>query len=349
MLAVLLSPPGRGALAILHVVGEGGAELVGRLLGKGFGKDPVYGWLCRNGERLDEVLVRRVDGFSAEPTVEISCHGGPVTVDRLLTAFEAEGVPRGDAAALLERAVAARAMDRIQAEAWTLLPGARTGRAARLLQDQAEGALSRAVAAGQTAPLLETARLGCALAIPRRLALLGLPNAGKSTLFNALLDQERALVSPEAGTTRDPVREPLAIDGIPFELVDTAGVEAPRDAIGGEALQRTRRESETADLVIFVGDASVSDSPEERALWESLAGRRLRVANKIDAGARVPEGALALSARSGAGLGQLRQAILRTLGLERDLPAGAPAIFTARQERLLRAEDLEGLRFGPRE
>lgn len=350
MLAVLLSPPGRGALAILHVVGEGGGELVGRLLGKSFGGDPVYGWLRRNGERLDEVLVRRVDGFSGEPTVEISCHGGPVTIERLLAAFEAEGVPRAGAAALLERAVAARAMDRIQAEAWALLPGALTLRAARMLQDQAEGALSRAVAAGRFASLLETARLGGALLRPNRVVLRGPPNAGKSTLFNALLEMERALVSPEAGTTRDPVRERLAIAGIPFDLVDTAGVEAPRDEVAAEALKRARGESDAADLVILVSDASVPESAEERALGDSPAGRaRLRVANKSDAGGRVPEGALAVSARSGEGLGALRQAILRSLGLEGDLPSGAPVVFTVRQERLLRAGDGEGLRFGPGE
>jgi len=354
MLVVLLSPPGRGALAILHVAGEGSVALVERLLGKAFGEVPVHGWLRQNGERLDEVLVRRVSGFSAEPTVEISSHGGSATVERLLAAFEAEGVPRAESAALLDRAVATRALDRLQAEAWALLPGVTTLRAARMLQDQAEGALSRAVAAlkspGEAGPLLETAGLGRALVSPRRLTLVGLPNAGKSTLFNALLDMERALVSPEAGTTRDPVREGFEIDGIPFELVDTAGVEAPRDGIAAEALQRTLGESLVADLVLFVSDASVPDTPEERALWDSFAGRaRLRVANKCDVGGRVPEGARPLSGLTGAGLGDLRQAVLQELGLRKSLPAGAPVLFTARQERLLREGDLERLRFGPRE
>src|SRR5436189_1983245 len=127
---------------------------------------------------------------------------------------------RADPSDLLERAVETGALDRIRAEAWTLLPRAATELAALVLQDQADGALSEAVtklsAPRDAERLLSTAPLGLVLARPARVVLAGSPNVGKSTLFNALLREDRALVSPVAGTTRDPVREVIAIDQVPI-------------------------------------------------------------------------------------------------------------------------------------
>ena len=290
-LAALVSAPGRGAVALIHVAGEGARALVARLAGREPEARPRVATLKLGGEAVDEVVVRTVDGLSGEETVEIGCHGGTLSSDRVLEALEASGARRGGPDELLERAVETGALDRLRADAWGRLPAARTELAARVLRDQAEGALSKAVAAMKDRRdadrLLATAPLGIALAAPPRVVLAGSPNAGKSTLFNALLGAPRAIESPEPGTTRDPVREVLAIEQVPIELADTAGVEDPRDAIEGEAIERTRRALADADLVLFVFDAEIGARGGELRLLEGLVGRRVLLAvNKIDAGAR---------------------------------------------------------------
>ncbi len=339
MLAVLLTPPGRGALAVIHVAGEGARALVGGLFRGTIDASPRAGRLVDRGETVDEVMVRAVDGFTGEETVEISCHGGPAVVDRI---FVALGLPASTSDDLLERGVETGRLDRIQAEAWSLLPRAKTERAALLLQAQAEGALSRAVAALRTpadaARLLETSAAGIALASPRRVVFAGAPNAGKSSLFNALAERERALVSPLAGTTRDPVRETIAIDGLPVELVDTAGVDVPRDPLEALSIERTSKSLGEADVVLFVFDAEAGPRSGELAFLERLGARPMvLLLNKVDVGSKKPLlQALPVSAKTGEGLEELRRRILRALGVRRFPPEGAPAVFTSRQERLLR-------------
>lgn len=340
VLAALLSPPGKGALAVIHVCGEGARSLVERLLGRAVEDAPRLGVLRQGDEKIDEVLARRTEGFTGEETVEITSHGGPAVVERILAALEASGAERADAAALLERGVETRHLDRPRAEAWSLLPTAATELAARVLRDQAEGALSRAVAA-MSAPrdaerLLATAPLGLALARPRRVVLAGSPNVGKSTLFNALVAADRALVSDVPGTTRDPVRDVIAIEQVPFELIDTAGVEEPRDLLEQLAIERTHRRLREADVVLFLFDAEAGAQGPELRFLESLGHRRvILLVNKIDAGSKRPLlEALPISARTGQGVEDVRRRILRSIGVQPRHVDGAPVIFTVRQEKL---------------
>ncbi|MBI3858459.1 MAG: 50S ribosome-binding GTPase [Planctomycetes bacterium] len=293
MLAALISPPGKGALAVIHVCGDGARGLVGRLLGRAPTEAPLPGALTHQGEVIDEVMARTAAGFTGEETVEITCHGGPAVVDRILRALEAEGAPPARPEELLERGVELNHIDRIRAEAWTLLPRAATELAARVLHDQAQGALSAAVAKisgpRDAERLLASAPLGLALASPRRVVLAGSPNVGKSTLFNALLREDRALVSPVPGTTRDPVREVIAIEQVPVELIDTAGVETPRDALEQMSIERTRRSIGDADLVLFLFDAEAGAQGPELRFLETLSRRRvILLLNKIDAGSKKP-------------------------------------------------------------
>jgi tRNA modification GTPase len=341
MLVALLTPPGRGGIAVLHVCGEGARSLVRRLFPREFGDRPVAGRLELEGELLDEVLVRSAEGFTGEETVEVSCHGGAASVERVTRAFESLGARRADAAELLEHGVETGRLDRPRAEAWALLPRAATELAARVLADQSEGALSRAVESMDSVAaaerLLATSVLGVALASPRKVVLAGAPNAGKSTLFNALVRADRALVSPDPGTTRDPVRQAIAIDQVPLELVDTAGVGAPGGLLEQLSTERTAAALREADLIVFLFDAEAGARGDELGFLERLAERRvLLVVNKVDAGKKRPLlDSIPVSARTGEGLDQVRRRIIEALEIRPLHVPGRPVVFTRRQQELL--------------
>ena len=341
-LAAVLTPPGRGALAILHVAGPGARDLVEKLFGRAVDGELRYGKLVAEGEILDEAMSRTVPGFTGEETVELSCHGGTAVVERILAALEAGGARRATPEELLDRGVETGALDRTRAEAWTLLPRALTELAAKVLHDQAEGALSRAVSALQRPAdverLLATAPLGRALATPRKVVLAGSPNAGKSTLFNALVRSDRAVVSAVPGTTRDPVREHAAIEGVPVEFVDTAGVGQPQDLLEQLSIERTGRALAEADVVLFLFDAEAGARGPELVFLERLSHRRvILLVNKADVGKKKPLlAALPISARTGEGVDEVRRKILHALEVRPRHDPGAPVVFTARQEKLLR-------------
>jgi tRNA modification GTPase len=179
--------------------------------------------------------------------------------------------------------------------------------------------------------VLSRSRQGSLLRSGVHVVLIGRPNVGKSSLLNRLAGEERAIVTPVPGTTRDALREPIQIEGVTLVLVDTAGLRSSEDEIERLGMARTQQELGRADIVIVVHEAGSAERVTE-PIGSRIA--RIDVYNKIDLhpGCDTPADALAVSAKTGAGLAELRQAILRAAGWS----ATGESVFLAR-ERHLRA------------
>jgi tRNA modification GTPase len=293
------------------------------------------------GQPIDEVVLVRAgpDAF------ELGCHGGPAVVERVVTALRAAGAQEGPAPTSADDAAA-----RTVAEAQALLLRAPTELGCRVLLAQIGGALARVVEALEarldTDPtnarleleaLLATWPLGRALTAPPRVALVGLPNAGKSSLMNALLGHERVIVAPEPGTTRDAVEEVADLDGVPARLVDTAGRREAQDEVEAAGVARAVEVAREADLRLVVLDVTAA-STDALAVARACAPPRVVALNKVDLRPAGPETAdlspLLVSARTGEGLPALRAA-LRTALVGPQRPEGHAVLVTARQRGLV--------------
>ena len=276
-----------------------------------------YGTIHDSVGLIDEVLVsiwRANGGPTGESLVEINCHGGIMAVRKTLEAFLKMGAREGTWEELLDRvAPGQEGLDLIQREALLLLPRAKTRLSVKMLLSQyqsAPGGLSHevrklgeevqrlkrqivgcdtsetAVGARRAVPLLEalvnSSPLGLALMNPLKVTIAGAPNVGKSTLFNALLREDRVLVHHEPGTTRDYIIEFISIEGMPLELIDTAGL---READGAEraGVEWARALHQEADKTILVLDASRPITQEEEEFIGTLDTTKvIPVLNKID-------------------------------------------------------------------
>ena len=170
------------------------------------------------------------------------------------------------------------------------------------------------------------------------LAIAGRPNVGKSSLFNSLLQQDRAIVTEIPGTTRDLVSESFSLNGIPVRLVDTAGIREGQDVVESLGIERTYQAVADADLTILVLDLSQPVAEEDRQLVAKLAANHsLLVGNKSDLPRALDglEGLLLVSAKTGNGIGQLREAILKRLAPEGLAAPESGSITSVRHTQLL--------------
>lgn len=324
-------------------------------------------------------VFRENRSFTGEPVVEIACHGGRLIVRRITERLLECGARLAGPGEFTERAFLNGKLDLTQAEAVMDLISAQSDLALRAAHEQLEGGIGRqterlrenliglvahleawidfpeedidpdtgdmfrARIAGVQADisrLLATAEQGRILREGVRTVICGRPNAGKSSLLNLLLGSERAIVSDEAGTTRDTIEEMILLEGVPLRLVDTAGL---RDAAGGverEGMRRTLLEAERADLLLAVRDATLSAAESEFELPEA-ARRVVTILNKTDLGEHPDwsgRDVVRLSCNTGEGLDQLRHAIREALDLgEADWGEHAVAINTRHRDCLRRA------------
>jgi tRNA modification GTPase len=372
------TPVGRSALAIVRIDGPGAAGIL-TTLGDREAWEPRRATLVRLRDReeaIDEAIAiffAAPESYTGNDLVEITLHGSPVAVDRLIDAAIREGARMAEPGEFTERAVLNGKLDLVQAEAVADLINARTGFQARLSFANLRGALSRradairhslldlisrleaaldfaeegyefitreeaaeriAAAMAEAEALLETARRGRATNEGLTAVILGRPNAGKSTLLNALCGLERAIVTPVAGTTRDLLRETLEIGGLPVTVVDTAGLREARELVEEIGIRRTREAAAAADLALYLVDASEGLTAEDEREIATLEEPRV-VWTKSDLAAP-PEGALGISAMTGEGVGDLVAALDRWVEERWAVPEGATALVNRRQQDAMR-------------
>lgn len=170
------------------------------------------------------------------------------------------------------------------------------------------------------------------------LAIIGRPNVGKSSLFNRLLEQDRAIVTDVPGTTRDLVSEVTAIEGIPVRITDTAGIREGESLVEKLGIERSFHAMADADLCLVVVDASapLDERDHELIARAREAGRSLIVANKCDLATTIPGAALAVSAQTGQGIDQLRRAIVEAVAPGGAIEQTGAVITNLRQAEALR-------------
>lgn len=317
--------------------------------------------------------------FTGEHVLELQGHGGIHILQQLVNRVLELGARAARPGEFSERAFLNDKMDLVQAEAVADLIGSGSDAAARaaqrslqgvfsnqihLLQEQltslrvfveaaidfpdeeidflAESDVSERVVQTelQLSGLLKTAQQGRLLRDGMVLAIIGRPNAGKSSLLNALSGQESAIVTEIPGTTRDVLREQIVIEGIPVHIADTAGIRETSDVIEAEGIRRARQALESADIVLLIRDVADSATPDQALIAEIPEGVGIiNVANKVDL---LPQRTLSggsdsgtaphvwISARTGEGVDELKKRILQEIGVT-DQAQGA---FSARQRHV---------------
>jgi tRNA modification GTPase len=324
------------------------------------------------------VVMKGPHSFTGEDVVEVQCHGGAVILNQLCRAVMSGGARLAEPGEFTKRAFLNGRLDLAQAEAVLDTIRAKTARSLAIAQSQRRGELSQTVGAARAKLVVALAHVEAALdfaeediAFVRQdelkrlldetctglhrlvesghegrlwregaaVAILGRPNVGKSSLMNALLRSDRAIVTPVPGTTRDMLEETVSIHGIPVRLLDTAGMRPTDDVVEAEGIRRSQRAWEEADLALILLDGSQPLSESDRVLLaRPEAAQALLVINKCDLPrclakdelAHACQGSLStidISAKTQLGLDEVREAIRGRLMPER-MEAGDSVLVT---------------------
>ncbi len=345
----LLTPPGRGAIASIGIQGANAATIIAgffkgsrsfKMQSMRLGQIAFGRWTHAGGMTEDLVLSK-----TSLNRFEVHCHGGDAAVSAVLHSLQQQGamVVSWPDWALRNGG------DPLIVEAHQTLATIRTVRATAIVLAQMRGLLRYSIeeiiqlltAEEFSAALIRLrdlerySELGLHLSEPWRVVFAGPPNVGKSSLINALLGYQRSIVDVSPGTTRDVVTATTAFDGWPVELADTAGLRHTDDEVEHAGVERTYRELKSADVVVFVRDASRTpfESPPPSAVAPKAF---LTVYNKIDIAdnALIPPAALVTNALTGFGIAELIAAMVTTM--VSDVPKPDSAVpFTRRQAKAI--------------
>ncbi len=345
--AVLLTPRGRGAVATVLVSGPRAAAIVNSLVccdqGRKLSLEParirLRRWAHGDGE---EVVVAALDATR----IEIHCHGGVAAPRAICDALVAAGCESIDWRSWSEFDQG----DPLRRTALAAVAHARTERAAMIALDQFQGSLARSLAdirqlimaadwtkvRDAVSDVLARWPIGSHLVEPWKVVVAGPPNVGKSSLVNALVGYQRAIVYDAPGTTRDMLTATTAIAGWPVELCDTAGLRTGREAIEAEGVRLARQAATAADALVLVFCAQ----EPWRADWREMLDQwpdAIAVYSKCDLGQPLGDGrppGIATSAVTRAGLNELELAIAKRL-VPQEPAAGAAVPLDAAQVDLL--------------
>ncbi|MCI8417750.1 MAG: tRNA uridine-5-carboxymethylaminomethyl(34) synthesis GTPase MnmE [Lachnospiraceae bacterium] len=346
-----------------------------------------YGTLWDEERMLDEVLVLLMRGphsYTAEDTVEISCHGGILIMRRILEAVLKKGARLAEPGEFTKRAFLHGRIDLSQAEAVMDLIEAENEMAQRSALSQLQGSLQKKIRELRKAVLHEIAFIEAALDDPEHMSLegypqslegmiqdwlkeikkmllshengrmlkegiktviVGKPNAGKSSLLNVLLGEERAIVTEVAGTTRDVLEEHMQLGDIHLNILDTAGIRSTEDQVEKIGVSRAVEHMRDADLVLYVIDSSVPLTKEDEMIMNLLEGKKAvvllnksdltNVVTKKEMEDRLQQPVLSISAREEQGMEDLEM-LIRDLFFQGEISFHNEILITnLRQKRLL--------------
>ncbi|GAA0502119.1 tRNA uridine-5-carboxymethylaminomethyl(34) synthesis GTPase MnmE [Salinibacillus aidingensis] len=332
-IAAISTPVGEGAISIVRLSGDEAVSIASKVFQ---GKDLHevsshtinYGKLIdpETNELVEESMVtvmRAPKTFTREDIVEINCHGGMVSVNRVLELVLTNGARLAEPGEFTKRAFLNGRIDLSQAEAVMDLIRAKTDKAMNIALKQMDGRLSKLIHTlrqelletvahvevnidypeyddveemtnqllieksqkvyDQIEKLIETAKQGKILREGIATAIIGRPNVGKSSLLNALAQENKAIVTEVPGTTRDVIEEYVNVRGIPLRLVDTAGIRDTEDIVEKIGVERSRQVLKEADLVLLVLNYGDEFTEEDRRLFEAASGMDvLVIVNKTD-------------------------------------------------------------------
>ncbi len=328
------TPPGVSALAVVRLSGKQSIDLVQELFqGKILSEQPSHtlhlGMLKDGAEAIDEVVVsifREPNSFTKENSVEISCHGSTLIVQRIIRAVMKHGAVLATPGEFTKRAFLNGRFDLAQAEAVADLINAETDNARLTALNQMRGGFSKEIKRlreelihfaslieleldfgeediefakrddlrklvikiqSHLEPLIRSFDQGNVIKNGVPTVIAGKPNVGKSTLLNALLNEEKAIVSDIPGTTRDVIEDEMVLGGVNFRFIDTAGLRETTDTIEALGIGRTREQLKKASLILYLVDLTNSTLEEINAELKELDALNIpviRIANKMDKG-----------------------------------------------------------------
>lgn len=332
-IAAIATAPGEGGIGIIRISGEKSLQVANSIFKSISGKKIeeyntrtlIYGHIIDNDKVIDEVLVAFMKGpnsYTTEDVIEINCHGGFISVKKILELILSKDVRLADQGEFTKRAFLNGRIDLAQAEAIIDVINAKTDMAHTVAQSQLEGSLSKKIKdlrfnvteilaqitvsldfpdedvehityntlkektialQKEINKLYDTSESGKILRDGLKTVIVGKPNVGKSSLLNAILGENRAIVTDIPGTTRDVIEEFVNIKGIPLKIVDTAGIRETEDVVERIGVEKSREFFSAADLSIVVLDSSRSLDPEDMEILESVQpNKTIVLLNKTD-------------------------------------------------------------------